>query len=102
LNDLMVAELLNEVLQSGEVDKTALLIAQLAPGSLGNPEVADMMFGMLADRDLGASAAMVLSKSQDPEVQVRLDEVASGNSGLSRQRARLAIGIRRSTQESGS
>ncbi len=102
LNDLMVVDLLNEALHSAEIDKAALLIAWLAPDRLSNPVVADMMFDTLADQDLGGSAALILSKSQRPDIQGRLNEIASGKAGLSRQRARLAVGIRQADQEAGS
>jgi hypothetical protein len=91
LGDEEAADLLNAVLHSGSAKRSALAIAQLAPGRLDNPAVADMLFDTLDDRNLGAAAAMVLGASQDQDIQVRLKEIASGNDGLSQQRAELAI-----------
>jgi hypothetical protein len=78
-------------LQSGSETKAALAIAQLAPTLLDEPAVRKMLFSTLADRNLGAAAAMVLGASPDPGIQAQLSEIASNKKGLARQRAALAI-----------
>jgi len=71
--------------------KAALAIAQLAPTLLDEPAVRKMLFSTLADRNLGAAAALVLGASPDPGIQAQLSEIASKKDGLARQRAALAI-----------
>ena len=61
-------QLLFQTIRQGPDSKAGLAIAQLAPGLLDDPEVRDRMFDMLEDRNLGASAALVLGSSADPEV----------------------------------
>jgi len=85
-------ELLDYTLESGSDKKAALAIAHLAPAHLDEPAVREMMFNTLADRNLGAAAALVLSASKNPEVRTRLTEVASKENGLASERAALAIG----------
>ena len=92
-------ELLDYTLQLGSDKKAALAIAQLAPARLDDPAVREMMFSTLADRNLGAAAAMVLSASKDPAIQARLTEIASKGGGLARDRAVLAIGASRAEGE---
>jgi len=87
-------DLLDHTLRLGSESSAALAIAQLAPVHLAEPEVHELLFATLADRNLGAAAAMVLGASPDPEIQARLNEIASGKSGLEQQRAELAIGSR--------
>jgi hypothetical protein len=84
-------DLLEYSLQSGSETKAALAIAQLAPTLLDEPAVRKMLFSTLADRNLGAAAALVLGASPDPGIQAQLSEIASKKEGLARQRAALAI-----------
>jgi hypothetical protein len=86
--------LLDQSLQSGSDTKAALAIAQLAPVHLDEPEVQEMLFSTLANRNLGAAAALVLGTSTDPEIQARLAAMASKDEGLARQRAALGIKTR--------
>ena len=83
--------LLEHSLQLGSDTKAALAIAQLAPALLDEPAVRKMLFGTLADRNLGAAAALVLGASSNPEIQAQLSEIASKEGGLARQRAEMAI-----------
>jgi hypothetical protein len=92
-------DLLKYTLQSGSDTKAALAIAQLAPTLLGEPAVRQMLFNTLADRNLGAAAALVLGASSDLEIQARLSEIASKKEGLARQRAALAISTGRADRE---
>ncbi len=71
--------------------KAGLAIAQLAPALLDDLAVRTMMFEMLENRDLGASAALVLGSSTDSEIHDRLNALALGKDGLAAQRASLAI-----------
>jgi hypothetical protein len=70
----------------------AVMIAELSPRLHGHPAVSDLMFELLDDRDLGASAAMVLGRSTDETVLHRLSEMASED-GPGAQRASLAIAL---------
>jgi hypothetical protein len=83
--------LLEHSLQLGSDTKAALAIAQLAPTLLDEPAVRKMLFSTLADRNLGAAAALVLGASSNPEIQAQLGEIASKKEGLARQRAEMAI-----------
>jgi hypothetical protein len=84
-------ELLDHSLRLGSDTKAALAIAQLAPARLADSAVREMLFSTLEDRDLGAAAALVLGASADPEIQARLNEIASKKDGLASQRAALAV-----------
>ncbi|RLE18645.1 MAG: hypothetical protein DRJ50_12875 [Actinobacteria bacterium] len=92
-------KLLDYSLQLGSDTKAALAIAQLAPTLLDEPAVQKILFSTLADRNLGAAAAMVLGASGDPGIQAQLSEVASKKEGLARQRAELAISTGRLERE---
>ena len=83
--------LLEHSLQLGSDTKAALAIAQLAPALLDEPAVRKILFSTLADRNLGAAAALVLGASSNPEIQAQLSEIASKEGGLARQRAEMAI-----------
>jgi len=99
LSDKESIDLLIHSLQFGSDSSAALAIAQLAPAQLDKPEVRDLLFSTLQDRGLGASAALVLGASPDPEIQDRLRKIASDQGGLAAQRAALAISIHRSGRE---
>ena len=92
-------DLLEHSLQSGSDTKAALAIAQLAPALLDEAVVRKILFSTLADRNLGAAAALVLGASADPEIQAQLHEIASTKEGLARQRAALAISAGRLDRE---
>ncbi len=92
-------DLLDYSMRLGSDTKAALAIAQLAPAQLDKSAVRELLFDTLADRNLGAAAALVLGASPDPEIQVRLKEIASKKNGLARQRAALAIGTRQTDRE---
>ncbi|MDH3925205.1 MAG: hypothetical protein OET41_11415 [Xanthomonadales bacterium] len=88
------ASLLEDVMEKESDSKAALAIALLAPGTLADPAVRDLMFNAMADQNLGASVALVLGSSADPEIQSRLSEIATGGAGLEQQRAQLAISFK--------
>jgi len=93
--------LLEHALQQGSDTTAALAIAQLAPLHLDEPEVREMLFGTLANRNLGAAAALTLGASADPEIHDRLKSIASNQKGLAQQRASLAISTRQAGREGG-
>jgi len=86
--------LLEHALERGSDTVAGLAIAQLAPDHLDQPEIREMLFSSLANRKLGAGAALVLGASEDPEIQHRLTQIASHKAGLEQQRAKLAISAR--------
>jgi len=92
-------DLLGHSMEQSSDTKAALAVAHLAPSLLDEPMVREMLFSTLADRKLGAAAALVLGASADPEIKTRLSEIASAKSGLEGQRAALAIGTRRAEKE---
>ena len=71
----------------------ALSIAQLAPGLLHQPAALELIIALLGDRELGASAALALSHSTDPNLHERLYEVAGKDQGLASERAALALSL---------
>lgn len=87
-------QLLHHSLHLGSDSKAALAIAQLAPARLDDSAVRETLFETLADQTLGASAALVLGASADPEIQARLNELASNKDSLAGQRAALAVSTR--------
>ena len=94
--------LLDHALRLGSDTKAALAIAHLGRARLDEPAVQQLLFDSLSDRELGAAAALALGTSPDPEVQSRLHEIASQESGLAKDRAALAIQSRRANGEAGS
>ena len=83
--------LLFRAIRQGPDKKAGLAIAQLAPALLDDLAVRAMMFKLLENRELGASAALVLGSSTDSEIHDRLNALAAGKDGLAAQRASLAI-----------
>ena len=92
-------DLLNGLLAAAPAN-AALAIATLAPGLLNRPEIADRLFGLLGDPELGAAAALALSTSGPPMVQERLRELAAGE-GLSSRRAAIALDAAASRRRGG-
>jgi hypothetical protein len=91
--------LLELSLRQGSDGKAALAIAHLASVRLDEPAVRELLFSTLANRNLGAAAALVLGGSPDPAVQDRLSHIASHGSGLAKARAALAIESHRAERE---
>ena len=71
----------------------SLAMAEFTPALLRQPEVTMLMFKTLEDRELGVTAAMLLSASNEPAVRQKLVALAAGRQGLMSRRAALAIGI---------
>ena len=84
-------QLLFQAIRHGPDSKAGLAIAQLAPALLDDLEVRDRMFAMLENPDLGASAALALGSSTNPEIHDRLNTLAESKDGPASIRASLAI-----------
>ena len=84
------ADLLIGAVRRAPAANAALAIAELAPGLLRQPEVAELLFERLADRGVGAAAALALAKSKDPGILERLDHLARDGAGLEARRAAIA------------
>ena len=85
--------LLHAVLRSAPAVNASLAIAGLAANRLDHPDVIDLLFATLPDRDLGMAAAVSLSASRQPEVHARLKGAVSRQHGLVQQRAQMALHI---------
>ena len=70
----------------------SLAMAELAPEVLDQPPVTQMLFRTLEHRELGATAAMLLSSSKQPAVRQQLAELAAGPQSVASRRASLALG----------
>jgi hypothetical protein len=85
--------LLEQAVRRAPAPNAALSIAQLAPGLLHQPAALELIIALLGDRELGASAALALSHSTDPNLHERLYEVAGKDQGLASERAALALSL---------
>lgn len=99
LSDEECIDLLEQSLRLDSDTKAALAIAHLAPARLDAQAVQELLFSILADRNRGAAAALVLGASPDPAVQSRLSKIASQDTGLAKARAALAIESNRAERE---
>jgi hypothetical protein len=70
----------------------SLAMAELAPRVLDQPPVTQLLFKTLEHRELGATAAMLLSSSTEPAVRQQLAELAAGSQSMASRRASLALG----------
>ena len=71
----------------------SLVMAELSPAVIDSLLVQNRLFGLLADRELGGSAALALARSGDEAVLARLADLAASNEGLASRRASLAIDL---------
>jgi hypothetical protein len=86
------AQILLSVIQEAPPENAALSIALLAPGLQHIPEITDTLFDLLEDKELGAAAALTLSKYPSVEVKARI--MALAETGLAgSQRARMAVSL---------
>ena len=83
--------LLLHAVENAKPEQASLAMAILAPKLLKYPDVAALMFETMEHRELGAAAALVLSGSKDPDIQLQLADLAKRNKGLASQRAALAL-----------
>ncbi len=93
--------LLFHVISRGPELNAGLAIAQLAPALLDNLAVREKMFEMLGSQNLGASAALVLGSSSDPEIRARIKSIAAEKDGLISKRASLAVATSSQGMEAG-
>lgn len=91
LDEIERADLLLHAIRHAPAVNASLAIAELAPGLLHQPEVAELLFTRLGDRTLGPAAALALSKSKSPAVRERLEQLAVSGAGLQAQRAVIAV-----------
>jgi hypothetical protein len=99
LADDEAAELLQAVLHSGSAVNASLAIAELSTDRLDQPEVVDLLFARLPDRDLGMAAALALGASRQPEVHARLQGAVAEHDGPVQRRAQMALQV--NAQERG-
>ena len=71
----------------------SLVLAELSPAVLDSPAVQDRLLELLGNRDLGATAALVLARSGDPLILDRLAELAAEDGRLASRRASMAIDL---------
>ena len=100
-DDSEQATILERSVKEADPANAALAITELGPGLSHRPEIEQLLFDLLGDAQLGASASLVLQQSADPLVEARLDALAASNQGLAARRAALARDLRRGEQEAG-
>lgn len=87
------AAILRHAVHHASAVNASLALAELAPGLLHQPEAADLLFELMGHAELGATAALVLSRSADAVIHDRLAESAALGQGLRSQRAALALSL---------
>ena len=83
--------ILLQAVRHAPASTASLVIAELAPALLDQPLIENLMFELLADLNLGASAALALSKSDSPRHRTRLTQISLDEPGLAASRAALAL-----------
>jgi hypothetical protein len=86
------ADLLLSALESAPGGNAALAIALLSPGLQAVPQVVSTLFDLLDDAELGAAAALALSRIDSAEIRARLVQLG-GSAGMAGARARLAVNL---------
>jgi hypothetical protein len=84
------AAVLRDAVRYAPAVNASLVLAELGPSLLHQPATADLLFALLGDPELGASAALILSRDRDPGMQERLAALRARDDGLASRRARLA------------
>lgn len=90
--DWQIKAILKHSMDSAGPVTASLAMAELGPGLIDQPDVVSLLIAKLGDRELGASAALLLSASPDPEVREHLTRLAGKNQGLASRRAALVVG----------
>jgi len=85
--------LLHRAIQDAPATNASLAIAQLAPELLHRRDAEDLLFALLGNAELGAAAALILSRSGNPAILARLAEIGKQTEGLRSNRARLAASL---------
>ena len=93
--------LMNDALRDAPAANAALAVAEFAPGLLHHPETTSLLFGLLGHPDLGAVAALALSRSRDAGIHERLAERAAEGQGLEAHRATLAAELAKDAARRG-
>ena len=83
--------ILRYTISNAKPETAALAIAILAPELMEHPDVSALMIDTLGHKELGAAAALALSKTNDPNVQKQLSGLANRKNGLASQRAEIAL-----------
>jgi len=89
------AALLNFAIQQAPASNAALAMAAWWPRLRHDPASRDLMVDLLADPELGTSAALALAQSPDIQTIKVLQDTARGDSSAAR-RAQMALDINRS------
>ena len=69
----------------------SLVLAQFGPDLLDHASSFELIFSLLSDPELGASAALVLAGSDRPDIREQLRMLAASDDPLASGRARLAL-----------
>lgn len=85
--------LLRRLVAQAPARNGSLAIAELAPGLLHDPAVAGLLFDLLGDPALGATAALALASSRQPAVRERLADLAEHGDDTSARRAAAALAV---------
>jgi hypothetical protein len=92
------AGLLRRLVAEAPAGTAALAIAEWAPGLLHDPAIAGLLFDLLGDPALGATAALALAGSTQPAVRERLAERAAHGDDVPARRAAAALAVTRQTE----
>lgn len=92
------AGLLRRLVAEAPAGNASLAIAEWAPGLLHDPAIAGLLFDLLGDPALGATAALALAGSTQPAVRERLAERAEHGDDASARRAAAALAVARQTE----
>jgi len=93
LDEVEQSELLQSALSRAPAVNASLALAEIAPKLFHQPETVNLLLGLLDDPELGASAALALSRSPDPIIRERLARLAGSDLGLVSKRAALATAL---------
>lgn len=93
------AGLLRRLVAEASAGNASLAIAEWAPGLLHDPAVAGLLFDLLGDPALGATAALALAGSRQPAVRERLAALAEHGDDAPARRAAAALAVAPRTDE---
>jgi hypothetical protein len=93
LDEVELSGLLQSALSGAPAVNASLALAEIAPFLFHQHETVSLLLGLLDDPELGASAALTLSRSPDPVVREHLARLAGSDLGLASKRAALATGL---------
>ena len=83
--------ILRYAVENAKPEMAALVMAVFAPKLIKYPDISALMISTLESRELGVAAALVLSRSSDPSIQLQLTELANRSQGLASRRAAMAL-----------